>query len=150
MLGQQCGSIGVTKTLSSPSDLAEVAACPTFYGSLALGTGLTGNVTLDGIEILKGDLTCNGANGMVVFETTDLESVEGTIEFSNCQNLESLDFRSYLNNATNVRLADLPLLTEWWDSYADYGTVLVERTALENVSFYLRNEDYQTSSIVSR
>ena len=139
----------MTKTISSPSDLSEVAACPTYYGNIALSNTLSGNVTLDGIEVLKGDLTCDGANDLRAFDTYGLDVVEGELRFSSCAKLEVLDFRMWLDNATRVTLTDLPALIDFQVVIADIGSFTAERTGLVNVSFYL-HEDYPTSNIVFR
>ena len=128
------------------AELAELASCTTYYGKIELASSVSGNASLGGVEVLKGDIKCNNANGLVSFQAYDLEVVEGEIHFTNCPNLAELDF-TYLDNVTSVYLTDLPLLEDFRTIVVDIGSLTFERTGVVTQTFYL-SEDYATKDII--
>lgn len=120
-----------TMTISSQGDAGAIAGCTTFSGTIAVATGVTAPLSLDGIQTITGDLIVENVIGLPSFEAGNLASIEGTfslinmtlltslsmpqlsivntIEWITLPRLQSLSFNKGVTNATAVNIFDSAL-----------------------------------------
>jgi len=123
-----------TATISSQSDASALAAaCSTVTGSVAIASSVTGAIQLDGIEQIKGDLTCIGASNLTqltgstlnaiggalnlqrltIMSTLGLPSLTavGSINFVTLNALQQLTFTAQVTKASSILITDTALIS---------------------------------------
>jgi len=121
-----------TATISSQGDASLLASCTTVQ-SIAIQSTVAGQLTLNGIQQIMGDLDCTGAvnltqlsapsvnsiggnmnlNGLIIMSTLSfpmLSSV-GNLNFQTLNALESLTFTNGITKAKSVLITDTALST---------------------------------------
>lgn len=87
-----------TTTISAAADASALAGCTTFTGSIAIATGTTDNIALDGISVIQGSLIASNVTQITQISAGSLESI--TEEFN-------LDELTILSTLTFPRLTDV-------------------------------------------
>lgn len=106
-----CGLGGVTRTISSPADASALASCTVVSGSIALSTGLAGNISLDGVQEITEDLSVEGVNQLVSFGARDLRRIGSTFNISNAASLSTLNFPLLTTLGGSVEWSVLPAIS---------------------------------------
>ncbi|KAL1296870.1 hypothetical protein AAFC00_004487 [Neodothiora populina] len=92
-----------TTTIQNAGDASALASCTTFTGNIAIATGTTDNIALDGIKKITGDLVANNVTQMTQLSAGNLETITGAF---------SLNQLTILSTLTFPRLTDVGKL-EW-------------------------------------
>jgi hypothetical protein len=124
-------TVSATTTIQNAGDATALASCSTFSGSIAIATGTTDDIALNGIKELRGNLnaannanmrrlsadslqkvdgslTLDGLTRLYAVEMPKLKTVE-TIKFNALPNLQSLGFTSEVTEADNVNIQNTAL-----------------------------------------
>jgi len=96
-----------TATINSQADATALASsCSTVNGDISIGSTITGAISLDGIQQIKGDLSCIGAVNMTGLSGKDLNSIGGTMTLTSLTILSTLSFPS-LTSVKSIQWAHL-------------------------------------------
>ncbi|OBT88863.1 hypothetical protein VE02_01908 [Pseudogymnoascus sp. 03VT05] len=80
-------------TISSQSDADALGSCSTFTGNIVISADVpSGNIALNGIQQLNGDLIADKAIKLTALSATSLSSISGTIKFTSLTTMGSLEF----------------------------------------------------------
>lgn len=110
----QSSCSAATTTIQNAGDASALASCTTFTGDIAIATGTTDNIALDGIQEIKGSLIANNVTQITQISAGSLETI--TDQFN-------------LNGLTILSTLSFPKLT-------DVGTIAWEALpALQGLSF---------------
>ncbi|PNS13993.1 Protein ecm33 [Sphaceloma murrayae] len=117
----QCSNTG-TFTIQNQGDAGRLSGCATYSGSIAIQTGVTSDIALDGVRSITGDLVADNAVGLPSLSASSLETIGGAFSLTNMTLLTSLNFPrlsevgtivwqtlprlSSLGFTTGVRMAD--------------------------------------------
>jgi hypothetical protein len=104
----QCGD-GGTITIQNSGDATALASCSTIDGSIEIAEGTTGNIALDGISKISGDLIANNVTGITGLSGTDLQEIEGEFNLRSLTVLTSLNFPR-LTTVDGISWITLPAL----------------------------------------
>jgi hypothetical protein len=122
-----------TATINSQADASQYTACSTISGSVVIGSGATGDITLDGPSTIGGDLTMVNATGVTSFSSSTIGQIKGTfhledltilstlqfnlltavksIQFISLPNIGSLTFSAFVSSAQSVTISNTALST---------------------------------------
>lgn len=116
---QACSESQATATVSdydSANSLA--AACTSLAGSLEISSSASEDIVLDGMEVIGGDLTCEGASGdgFTALSSSTLSEIYGQLKLGSVSWLTSVEFEKLnsvygLEITSNVALQTLDFPT---------------------------------------
>lgn len=89
-----------------------LSPCTTFTGAIQLSTGVTGAISLDALQTLNGGLFIQSGQSISSFSAGQLESVSGPVYIEDLSNLETLNFSKLRSINDQLRLVNLPLLSQ--------------------------------------
>jgi hypothetical protein len=72
-----CGTANVTKTISNSNDATPLASCTVFSGSIAIATNSAGDIALDGIQEILGDLVGNYVQSLDALSSASIRRIDG-------------------------------------------------------------------------
>lgn len=98
-----------TATINSQADAAAYTSCSSVAGSILIGSGATGDITLDGPSTIGGDLTVNNATGVTSFSSSTIGQIKGTFHMEDLTLLSSLKM-SMLTAVKAISFVSLPNL----------------------------------------
>ncbi|KJX96450.1 gpi-anchored cell wall organization protein ecm33 [Zymoseptoria brevis] len=104
----QCGN-GGTATIQNSGDASALASCQTYDGSIAIATDVSGNIAIDGVRKITGDLIANNVTGLTGLSAQNLQEVEGSFELTSLTVLTSLNF-PVLTKLDTISWITLPAL----------------------------------------
>lgn len=105
-------AIPTTYTLYNTSQATQITwTSSTISGHLAIASGFSGAVDLDGIEAILGDLRCEGAEGVTKIVGRSLMYINGTMSLDRMPGLSSLAFRE-LTSLGGIFWKALPAFTK--------------------------------------
>ncbi|KAF4551642.1 putative GPI-anchored cell wall organization protein [Elsinoe fawcettii] len=87
----QCSSTG-TFTIQNQGDAGRLSGCATYTGSIAIQTGTTSDISLDGVRAITGSLGADNAVGLPSLSANSLESIGDNFSLTNMTLLTSLNF----------------------------------------------------------
>jgi hypothetical protein len=102
-------STSATATIQNQGDATALASCSTFSGSIAVATGTTDDISLDGIKTLKGNLVVKDNSQMKRLSASQLETLDGEMELDGATQLFSVDFPK-LKTIDSIKWNALPNL----------------------------------------
>jgi len=103
-------SISATTTIQNSGDATALAsACSTFSGSIAIATGTTDDIALDGLRQLSGNLVGTENSNIKRISAADLESLDGEMQFDGLTRLYNIDFPK-LKSIDSIKWNALPNL----------------------------------------
>src|SRR5690349_1350436 len=86
-------SISATTTIQNSGDATALAsACSTFSGSIAIATGTTDDIALDGLQQLSGNLVGTDNSNIKRISASDLETLDGEMQLDGLTRLFNVDF----------------------------------------------------------
>lgn len=88
----QCTASSGTVTLSSPTDAAAITGCSTYSGSIALATGITGDISLNGIQSITGSVLGASIPNVTSITANTLTTITGNLTLGGATSLNSLAF----------------------------------------------------------
>jgi hypothetical protein len=96
-------------TIQNQGDATALASCSTFSGSIAVETGTTDDISLDGIKTLKGNLVVKENSQMKRLSANQLETLDGEMELNGATQLFNVDFPK-LKTIDSIKFNALPNL----------------------------------------
>lgn len=102
-------SVSATTTIQNAGDATAVAACETFSGSIAIATGTTDDIALDGMKKLSGNLVATNNSAIKRISSSTLETLDGTLNLDGLTRLYGVDF-PVLKNIDSIKWNALPNL----------------------------------------
>ncbi|KAI9811654.1 MAG: hypothetical protein M1827_005403 [Pycnora praestabilis] len=106
----QC-STAATATIQSQGDASALASCSVFSGSIAVATGTTGSISLDGVQQITGSLVVNDAVNLTSLEADSLSSIGAMFSLSGDIMLSTLNFPR-LQSVNSISWSALPALQQ--------------------------------------
>lgn len=103
-----CGSKNPT-TINSQADATGLASCTTFNGDIVIGEQTDTKIDLTGVRRIKGDLTVLNNAGITTLSSSDLATIDGTLQLQNLTLLTSLTLPA-LSTVDTVLFQSLPAL----------------------------------------
>ncbi|KAF1940167.1 hypothetical protein EJ02DRAFT_456226 [Clathrospora elynae] len=102
-------STSATMTIQNAGDASALASCSTFTGNIAIATGTTDDIVLDGMQKLNGDLIATNNSNMKRISAADLEQLDGEMLLDGLTRLVGVDFPK-LKNIDSIKWNALPNL----------------------------------------
>lgn len=106
MLSAACSG---TTTIQNQGDAMALSTCLTYSGSIAIATGTTDDIALDGIRRITGSLTAKNVSNMVSLSGDSLSQIDDSFSLTDIQILSTLNFPS-LTDVDTVDWLGLPNL----------------------------------------
>jgi len=103
----QCSA--ATTTLQSAGDASALAGCTTFTGSIAIATGTTDSIALNGIQRVMGSVIANNVTQMTSLSGDSLTTIDDSFTLSSLTILSTLNFPR-LENVQTIEWTALPAL----------------------------------------
>jgi hypothetical protein len=72
-----CGTANVTKTISNSNGATSLASCTVFSDSIAIATNSAGDIALDGIQEILGDLVGNEVQSLNALSSASIRRIDG-------------------------------------------------------------------------
>lgn len=128
-------SVSATKTVQNAGDATALSGCSTFSGSIAIATGTTDDIALDGITKLSGDLVASNNSVMKRISADSLVEVDGTIDLDGLTSLYAVDM-PMLKTVETIKWNALPNLQSlgFTAEVTKADNVRIENTALRSLS----------------
>lgn len=86
----QCSA--ATTTIQNAGDASALASCRTFSGSIAIATGTTDNIAIDGVQEITGSLSATNVTQMTQLSADSLETIGETFMLNDLTILSTLNF----------------------------------------------------------
>ncbi|KAK6068488.1 hypothetical protein SCUP234_11158 [Seiridium cupressi] len=96
-------------TITSQDDASDIKACSTITGDVALSTSVTGAISLDGIEEIKGGLRSQ-ASRFCSFSAPQLRSIDQDLTFHELPNAKDISFPQLTSIGGTCDFDSLPSL----------------------------------------
>lgn len=106
---QSSCSVSATTTIQNAGDATALAGCKTFSGSIAIATGTTDDIALNGIKKLDGNLVSSDNANMKRISADSLEEIDGTMTLDGLTRLYAVEFPK-LKKVQGIKWNALPNL----------------------------------------
>jgi len=104
-------SVSATTTIQNSGDASALASCSTFSGNIAIATGTTDDIAINGVKKITGDLTAENNSDMKQISASDLETLDGAMNLNGLTSLYALNFPK-LKTIDKIQWQALPNLQE--------------------------------------
>ena len=91
MTTAQCSNAATT-TIQNAGDASALASCSTFSGSIAIATGTTDQISLDGVQTITGSLTADNVTQLTGLSGSSLEVIRDSFTLNGLTILTTLNF----------------------------------------------------------
>lgn len=120
-----------TSTLQSAADASALSSCSTFSGSIAIATGTTDSIALNGINRITGSLTADNVTEMTELSADSLQIIDDSFTLNSLTILSTLNFPELTSVAT-IDWTALPALQglSFTTGVQTAGTVSIINTQL--------------------
>jgi hypothetical protein len=102
-------SATATLTIQNAGDATALATCSTYSGSIAIATGTTDDIALNGLKRLNGNLVAKDNSNMKRLSANDLQTLDGELELDGLTRLYGVDFPQ-LKTIDSIKWNALPNL----------------------------------------
>ncbi|KAF2002712.1 hypothetical protein P154DRAFT_135481 [Amniculicola lignicola CBS 123094] len=102
-------SVSATSTIQNSGDATGLASCKTFTGSIAIATGTTDSIAINGVTKIQGNLVASNASQLQQLSGDSLEEITGTFLLDDVQVLNTVSFPK-LTKVNTIRWNALPNL----------------------------------------
>ncbi|TKA81538.1 hypothetical protein B0A49_00452 [Cryomyces minteri] len=148
----QSSCSAATKTIQNAGDASALAACQTFTGTIAIATGTTDNIALDGIRKIQGSLIADNVTQLTQMSGSSLETITDTFDLNGLTILSTLNFPR-LTNVNTIRWEALPALQglSFTTGVQTAASVTIQNTQLNSLTginlqvvdtFFIANNPY--------
>jgi len=128
-------SHSATSTIQNSGDATAIASCKTFSGSIAIETDAPGPIALDGVQVIRGDLSVNNNSAIQQISANSLTEITGDFTLAEVQRLNAVNFPS-LKTVGALRFIGLPVLQNLgFDAEITKADVVsIENTQLQSLT----------------
>lgn len=102
-------SASATLTIQNAGDATALATCSTFSGSIAIATGTTDDIAINGVKEINGDLIAENNSNMKRLSADSLEKLDGALNLDGLTRLYAVDFPK-LKSVQSIKWNALPNL----------------------------------------
>ncbi|KAI7002295.1 hypothetical protein KC366_g19313, partial [Hortaea werneckii] len=106
---QSSCSVSSTTTIQNGGDASAIASCSTFSGSIAIATGVGGDINMDGIQKIEGSLEAKNVSQLTGLSSGTLEVITDSFTLNEVSLLSTLNF-ARLTDVSKVEWEGLPQL----------------------------------------
>lgn len=126
---------GPSITISSSADAQEIANCETYDGDVIIDSTASGQIAINGVQQITGDLTCNNATQLTAITSDQLGSIGGTFGLSGLTILSTLQFDS-LTGVNRINWVGLPALQSlnFAQGVSRSNQIYISNTQLNNIN----------------
>jgi len=103
----QSSCSAATTTIQNAGDASALAACTTFSGSIAIATGTTDNIQLNGLRVIDGDLIASNVSQLTSLSADSLTRITGSFNLEQDEILSTLNFPQ-LSQVGEIQWEGLP------------------------------------------
>lgn len=127
-------SVSATTTIQNAGDATALATCSTFTGNIAIATGTTEDIAINGVKKITGDLIANDNDQMKQISASDLVTLDGTMNLQGLTSLYALNFPK-LKTVDSIKWQALPNLQEigFTSEVTKADKVDIQNTALRSL-----------------
>jgi len=104
-------SVTATTTIQNAGDASAIATCSTFSGNIAIATGTTDDISLNGVKKIDGNLVATNNSDMRQISASDLEELDGEMQLDGLTRLYAVNFPK-LKSIDSIKWNALPNLQE--------------------------------------
>ncbi|KAL6935628.1 related to Cell wall protein ECM33 [Hanseniaspora guilliermondii] len=125
-------SCTVKSAATAQSDLDSLSSCKTISGSLTLSGNLI-NPTLNGVQVIDGDLNIENSADIVAFNANSLTEITGDLLLQNLTSIQTLSLES-LNSVGSISLVALPVMDNFViTSLTSADNIVISDTAVSTL-----------------
>jgi len=146
---------GPSITITSSADAAQIADCQTYDGDVIIDPSASGQVAINGVQQITGDLSCNNATQLTAITSDQLNSIGGVFSLTGLTILSTLQFDS-LTGVNRINWVGLPALQSlnFAQGVSKSNQIYISNTQLNNIngieltavgSMDINNNPYLTS-----
>ena len=103
----QSSCSAATTTISNAAEASGLSGCTTFSGSIAIATGTTDNIMLDGVRVIDGDLIASNVSQLTSISSSSLTRITGSFTLQTDEILSTLNFPQ-LSEVKSIEWEGLP------------------------------------------
>ncbi|KAL6707153.1 cell wall protein Ecm33 [Coniothyrium glycines] len=131
---QSC-TVSATTTIQNAGDATGLASCSTFSGSIAIATGTTDDIALDGIRRLNGNLVASANSNIKRISASNLDTLDGEMHLDGLTRLYAVEM-PLLKNVDSIKFNALPNLQQLtFTAEVDQASkVDIQNTALRSLT----------------
>lgn len=128
----QCSA--ATTTIQSSGDASALASCSTFSGSIAIATGTTDAIALDGIQRITGSLIADNVTQITTLSADSLDTIDDSFTLNGLIILSTLNFPR-LESVQTLDWTALPALQglSFTTGVQQAGIVSIQNTQLNTL-----------------
>lgn len=126
---------GPSITIASSTDAEQIASCETYNGDVIIDSTASGQVAINGVQQIKGDLTCNNATQLTAITSDQLGTITGTFSLTGLTIMSTLQFDS-LTGVNKINWVGLPALQSlnFAQGVQQANQVYISNTQLNNIN----------------
>ena len=126
-------SVSATTTLQNAGDATALATCSTFTGNIAIATGTTDDIAINGVKKITGDLIASSNDNMKQISASDLVTLDGAMNLNGLTSLYALNFPK-LKTVDSIKWQALPNLQDiGFTEVTKADKVDIQNTALRSL-----------------
>lgn len=127
-------STTATATIQNAGDATGLASCSTFSGSIAIATGTTDDIVLNGVKKITGNLIASSNSNMRRVSADSLETIDGDFQLDGLTRLVGVDMPK-LKSVDSIKFNALPNLQQlgFTGEINKAGRVDIQNTALRSL-----------------
>ncbi|KAJ9646108.1 uncharacterized protein PV06_01941 [Exophiala oligosperma] len=135
VLAQNDACDGPSITISSSGDAQKIANCKTFNGDVIIDSTASGQIAINGVQQIKGDVTCNNATQLTAITSDQLNTITGTFSLTGLTIMSTLQFDS-LTGVNKINWVGLPALQSlnFAQGVQQANQVYISNTQLNNLN----------------
>jgi len=125
---------GPSITIASTADASQIADCSTYDGDVIIDSSASGQVAINGVQQITGDLTCNNATQLTAITSDQLNTIGGTWSLTGLTILSTLEMDS-LTGVNHINWVGLPALQSlnFAQGISEANEIYISNTQLNNV-----------------
>src|SRR5882757_9181868 len=100
---------GPSITIASSADAQQIADCNTYDGDVIIDSSASGQIAINGVQQITGDLSCNNATQLTAITSDQLNTIGGTFSLTGLTIMSTLEFDS-LTGVNKINWVGLPAL----------------------------------------
>ncbi|KIW91415.1 uncharacterized protein Z519_08311 [Cladophialophora bantiana CBS 173.52] len=126
---------GPSITIVTSADAEQIANCETYDGDIIIDSTASGQIAINGVQQITGDLTCNNATQLTAITSDQINTIQGTWSLSGLTILSTLQFDS-LTGVNNINWVGLPALQSlnMAQGIQRANNVYISNTQLNNIN----------------